>query len=90
MTKFLKEKPLVFCNREILNQSFSLLLDAHFSTILKESKVLISYKSLKINRVSCFLSLRRSSVLKGFRLSRSSFRVNAGFGKLPGVRRSVW
>ena len=90
MTKFLKEKSYAFCNREILSKSFSLLLDACFSSILKESRDLMSYKSLRINRVSCFLSARRFSVLKSFRLSRSSFRINASFGKLPGVRRSLW
>ena len=85
---FLKERNLYLKN-EILHLSFSLLIDSGFSKkALKEKIINEDFKNLGINQNTCFLTSRRYSIFKSYRLSRISFRNNASSGLLCGVRKS--
>nr|YP_010230017.1 ribosomal protein S14 [Phaeocystis globosa]QST19728.1 ribosomal protein S14 [Phaeocystis globosa] len=76
---------------EILNVSFCFLIDAGFSKkIIREKAVIKDFKSLNINQNICYLTKRRYSVFKNYRLSRISFRNFAILGFICGIRRSCW
>jgi len=87
---YFKERNLYFKN-EILRLSLDLLIDSGFSKkILKEKVITKDFKNLSINQNTCFLTNKRYSILKNYRLSRIGFRNRASSGLICGVRRSSW
>jgi ribosomal protein S14 len=85
---YFKERTLHLKN-EILKISFCFLIDAGFSKkIIKEKVIVKNFKSLNINQNICYLTKKRYSVFKNYRLSRISFRNFANLGLICGIRRS--
>jgi len=86
---YFNDRNLYFKN-EILYLAFSLLIDSGFSKrVLKEKIITKVFKNLTINRNICFLTNKRYSIFKSYRLSRITFRKRASSGLLCGVGRSV-
>jgi len=85
---YFKERNLYLKN-EILRLSIYLLIDSGFSKkILKEKVIIKDFKNLSINQNTCFLTNKRYSILKSYRLSRIDFRNRASLGLICGIRRS--
>jgi len=85
-----KERNL-FLKNEILLLSFYLLIGSGFSKkIIKEKVITKDFKNLSINQNTCFLTNKRYSIFKNYRLSRIGFRNRASLGFICGVRRSSW
>ena len=87
---YFKEQNLHLKN-EILNISFCFLIDSGFSKkIIKEKIIIKDFKTLNINQNFCYLTKRRYSIFKNYRLSRISFRNIAALGFICGIRKSCW
>jgi ribosomal protein S14 len=81
----------LYLKNEILGLSFYLLIDTGFSKkVLKEKIITKDFKNLIINQNTCYLTGKRYSIFKSFRLSRISFRNRASLGLICGVRKSSW
>ena len=79
-----------FNKNEIARSAFLLLFDSGFSKkILKKKIILKDLKNLDVSQNTCFVTNKRFSIFKSYRLSRIAFRNRVGLGLLSGIRRSV-